>query len=135
MKFTKLIILLVVFLGCSSSKSTRAVCRKFREHESYKKVVNYIIDNNLHNNFKTTKDFTSTDSLDSFLSEFIKEKRLLLIRTRSDSIIFFIDYFIPIVGKRRELRFYFTKHQELKSLKGNGWVQILLDSNICYVKY
>lgn len=135
MKFTKLLIICIIVLGCKSVNPTKSIRKKFRDLESYKQIVNYILVNNIHKNFKTTLDFSSSNTHDSLIYRFIKEKHLLLIRTQSDSVILFIDYFMPIIGKRRELIFYFQDHYELNSFKGNGQTLIKLDSNICYIKY
>lgn len=123
------------FLSCQTTKSTSFTNRKFEDLEDYEKMTQYIIAHNYHYGFAKNDNYGLSNSPDSTVSSFIREKKLTGIYFNSDSVIRYSIGFKSILSKGKELSFDCSSHPPTRSNKRNGVKQTVLESGIYYVEY
>ena len=149
--FTKLICLFAL-LGCRTINSASFTNGNSQELEDYKRMTKHIVDSNYHDGFKRSLVIGRNTTSDSALINFMIKRRITGIHTigkieaseeyiakhlplHRDSIIEYHFKFVPIFGKRKELKFDFSSDPPTESYKKNGVRLVVLEKGIYYVEY
>lgn len=149
MKYIKLIssiLIIFFFVQCKVIKPTskRKIEKKLSD---YKMMTEYILCKNYHNDFRGTIfiDFGNVKEIDNVLFDFMHRKNIVIIcinsfenpndNTKRTNKIEYRFNFIPLFGKRRELRFEIPSDYEIQSEKNGGISKFTLEKGIYYVVY
>jgi len=107
-----------------------------KDLDAFKKMTEYIIANNYHDNFRKYKVIDSDTKIDTMVQNFCKKYSVTIyVNYAKDSIIRYSRIFIPLLGKYKVLIFDFSSTCPTENSINKRDKEIILDKCIYYIEF